>query len=60
MSALMLMDMERMCLEQGDQILIDSGEVAQSLLRFLPGNQRPLRVQPALSERAEPCRSVML
>lgn len=51
--ALMLMDMERMCLEQCDQILIDSGAVAESLLRFLPGNQRPLRMQAALSEPAE-------
>lgn len=52
MAALMLMDMERMCLEQCDQVLVDSQAIAESLQRFLPGSQRPLHLQATLLESA--------
>ena len=52
MAALMLMDMERMCLEQCDQVLVDSQAIAESLQRFLPGSQRPLHLQATLLETA--------
>lgn len=47
MQSLMLMDMERMCLEQADRVLVEGPDLSASLLQLLPASRNRLRLAEA-------------
>jgi len=47
MQSLMLMDMERMCLEQADRVLVEGPGLSASLLQLLPASRDRLRLTEA-------------